>query len=77
MVIWTESARDDLKAIHNYIALSSVFYAKKTVRDIVHSTEKLSEMPQVGRIVPETQDPDIREVFVYSYRIIYQIMPEK
>ena len=27
----------------------------------------------MGRIVPELNDPDIREIFVYSYRLIYQI----
>ncbi len=34
MVIWSLPTRDDLKAIHDYIAKDSPFYAKKTVQDI-------------------------------------------
>ena len=29
--------------------------------------------PQMGRIVPEMDDSKVREVFIYSYRLIYQI----
>ena len=76
MVTWTLPARDDLKAIHNYIALDSKFYAKNTVRNIVQRAFKLSENPEVGRIVPELNEPAIREIFLYSYRIIYQILAE-
>ena len=35
MVIWIQPAKDDLRAIYEYIALDSKFYAKKTVQDIV------------------------------------------
>lgn len=73
MVIWTEPARNDLKAIHDFIALDSKFYAKNVVRSIVQRAAKLSYSPEVGRIVPEIDDNYIREVFIYSYRIIYQI----
>jgi len=76
LVTWTLPARDDLKAIHNYIALDSKFYAKNTVRNIVQRALKLSEIPEIGRIVPERNEPDIREVFIYSYRSIYQILSD-
>lgn len=29
----------------------------------------------IGRIVPEFEDPSIREIFAYSYRVIYQVDP--
>jgi toxin ParE1/3/4 len=29
--------------------------------------------PLGGRVVPELRRPDIRELFVYSYRIVYRI----
>jgi len=76
LVTWTLPARDDLKASHNYIALDSKFYAKNTVRNIVQGALKLSEIPEIGRIVPERNEPDIREVFIYSYRSIYQILSD-
>ena len=36
----------------------------------------LSNNPRIGRIVPEIGTDEIREVFIYSYRIIYQILPK-
>ncbi|NLD93820.1 MAG: type II toxin-antitoxin system RelE/ParE family toxin, partial [Fibrobacter sp.] len=52
MVIWTEPARNDLKAIHDFIALDSKFYAKNVVRNIVQRVTKLPSSPEIGRIVP-------------------------
>ena len=34
-------------------------------------------MPERGRIVPETDKKEIRELFIYSYRLIYQLSPEE
>jgi len=76
MVKWTLPARDDLKAIYDYIALDSKFYAKKIVREIVSLSLTIQEMPERGRVVPETKEKQIRELFIYSYRLIYQISPE-
>ena len=76
MVKWTLPARDDLKAIYDYIAVDSKFYAKKIVREIVSISATIPDMPERGRIVPETNEQDIRELFIYSYRLIYQLSPE-
>jgi toxin ParE1/3/4 len=75
MVKWSRPARMDLKQIHNYIADDSRYYAKKVVQTIVEKTEELMVFPEIGRIVPEIDDPNIRELFVYSYRLIYEITP--
>ena len=75
MVKWTLPARDDLKAIYEYIALDSKFYAKKIVREIVSLSSTIPDSPERGRIVPETDEPEIRELFIYSYRLVYQLSP--
>ena len=75
MVKWTLAARDDLRAIYEYIALDSKFYAKKIVREIVAISSTIPDMPERGRIVPETNEKEIREIFIYSYRLIYQLAP--
>jgi toxin ParE1/3/4 len=36
------------------------------------ATDRLVDFPQSGRVVPELGQPNIREVFVFSYRIIYR-----
>jgi toxin ParE1/3/4 len=73
MVKWTLPARDDLKAIYEYIALDSKFYAKKIVREIISLSSTIPDIPERGRIVPETNQKGIRELFIYSYRLIYQL----
>lgn len=37
----------------------------------------LNKFPQSGRIVPELDQPDVRERFVYCYRLIYRIETER
>jgi toxin ParE1/3/4 len=73
MVKWSGPARMDLKQIHDYIANDSRYYAKKVIQTIVDRTEELTVFPEIGRIVPEIDNPNIRELFVYSYRLIYEI----
>jgi toxin ParE1/3/4 len=73
MVIWSKPAKRDLRNIHDYIAFDSKFYAKKVVQDIIEKSEGLNDFPAIGRTVPELEDPDIRELIVYSYRLIYKV----
>ncbi len=75
MVKWTIPAKEDLKQIHDYIARDSKFYAKKVSAEIVERSKELKEFPEMGRIVPEIGTPDIRELFVYSYRLVYELIP--
>ncbi len=73
MVKWTLPAKKDLRKIHDYIAEDSKFYARRVVEDFVEQTEKLNDFPEIGRIVPELNDQHIRELIIYSYRLICQI----
>lgn len=77
MVIWSIPAKQDLKKIYDYIARDSKYYAEKVSQDILERSEKLNEFPQIGRIVPEIGEVNIREVLVYSYRLIYEISSDK
>lgn len=73
MVKWSLPARNDLKQIHDYIAKDSRYYARNVIQEIVAKTETLTELPEIGRTVPEIRDQNIRELIVYSYRLIYEI----
>lgn len=35
----------------------------------------LNKMPDTGKMVPETGNPNIKELGIYSYRLIYEIKP--
>lgn len=72
MVIWSEPAKADLKYIHDYIAKDSKHYAKKVVQEIREKTNILDTLPRSGKMVPEIGNPHIRELHIYSYRIMYE-----
>ncbi len=70
---WSEEALEDIESIATYIEKDSLFYAKSVVSKFFVKAEILKDFIELGRIVPETNDIKIREIFVYSYRLIYQI----
>jgi plasmid stabilization system protein ParE len=73
MVIWSEPAKTDLRSIHDFIAHDSSHYAKKVTQDIREKADILDQLPKLGKTVPEVNDENIRELSLYSYRIIYEI----
>ncbi|HHH89489.1 MAG TPA: type II toxin-antitoxin system RelE/ParE family toxin [Aliiroseovarius sp.] len=73
MVIWSDPARADLRSIHDFIAHDSTHYAKKVTQDIVAKTDILNKLNRVGKVVPEIGNEAIRELSLYSYRILYEI----
>ena len=73
---WTFQAKDDLKAIAEYIKLDSARYAKLQIIKIKTRTQILKSFPQTGRIVPEIESEQIRELIEGSYRIIYKVISE-
>lgn len=72
-VSWSKHALADVEAIAAYIASDSPAYAQAVVKKIVSSTRNPARFPASGRIVPEFQDPNVRELIVYSYRVIYTV----
>jgi len=72
-VIWTPQAKRDLRRIKSYIARDSPSAAKAFIRRIQERARKIGVMPTAGSPVLEATTPDIREIFVGNYRIIYQV----
>ena len=72
-VKWSPEATEDLESIAEYIARDSEFYARSVVSKILAVSRKIPEQPMIGRIVPEIGEKEIREHFVYSYRLVYRI----
>jgi addiction module RelE/StbE family toxin len=72
-IVWSPEAIEDIESIAEYIERDSKFYAKAVVNKIFQSTEKLKNFPKIGRFVPESGREDIRELIVYSYRLVYQV----
>lgn len=72
-VIWSPQAIRDVEAVRSFIAQDSPTYAGLIARRLVAAVERLQFFPESGRIVPERQDPEIREVIVTPYRIVYRL----
>lgn len=77
IVVWSPEALEDVDAIAAYIARDSIFYAAAVVEKMLATAASLNHFPQAGRVVPELNQPDLRERFVYSYRLIYRIEPQR
>ncbi len=72
-VIWTDPALDDLRSIVDYIAADSPVYAERFGTRLVEAPRRLEDFPRIGRVVPEFEDENIRELICGSYRIVYQL----
>ena len=72
-IIWSPEALNDIEAIGEYIARDSEFYAHSTIQKIFEAPQPLIQHPNLGRIVPEIGNEFLRELFVFQYRIIYEI----
>ncbi len=73
---WTDSARQDLIEIGDYIAMRSATNAGRFVAELFERTAMLAEVPEAGRIVPEFGNVNIRELIHSNYRIVYRLFEE-
>ena len=76
-LVWTDPCIEDLRSIRDCIARDSDFYAANFVEQVILSVERLLQFPRLGRVVPEADDQNIRELIYQSYRIIYRIARER
>ena len=77
VIVWSKPAREDLRLIRQYIARDSKHYAARVIEDIVGKVETLKEFPHLGRVVPEIGEEHVREIGMYSYRILYEQADDK
>ena len=76
-IIWSLQARDDLREIVLFIAAHNVPAAEAFGMKLMTKADMLTDFPQIGRVVPEKNEENIREIVQRPYRIIYQIIPEQ
>lgn len=73
----TRPANEHLRGIHRFIAQDSPAAAARMIRRIRADIRRLARYPQQGRIVPEYDDPAIRELIVAPYRIVYRYSADR
>ena len=72
-LLWSARARRDLDQIAGYIARDKRAAARNWIAKLREAAEGAARMPLAGRIVPEIQREDVREVLLRSYRIVYGV----
>ena len=72
-VIWSYAAEEDLDAAAAYIHKDSPAYAASFVDRVLTACRSLNEFAERGHVLPELRDHRIREIFIYSYRLVYRI----
>ncbi len=71
-VFFADSALSDLQEIIQYYDEQLAFQVgEKLVADIIERIEILSDHPDIGRIVPEFDAQNIREIIHPPFRIVY------
>lgn len=76
-VVWTAQAQARLAEIHARIAKDQPVNADRFIDRVTRRGDQIGDHPYSGRIVPEYQQDDIREVFEGAYRIIYRILVDR
>ncbi|MEI7732003.1 MAG: type II toxin-antitoxin system RelE/ParE family toxin [Verrucomicrobiota bacterium] len=75
-VFLSREALSDLEHIVAYIALHNATAAERMGHLLLNAALSLNTFPERGRVVPEFQRPDLREIMVRSYRLIYRLNHE-
>ena len=76
-IVWTEPAVEDLHELHHFIARDSELYASRFVESVIAAAERLADHPRLGRVVPEANEENIRELLYHNYRIIYRVASDR
>jgi toxin ParE1/3/4 len=72
-IIWSPLAIDRASEIAEYIALDKPSAAAKWITTLFSKVEQLVSSPKIGRVVPEIEDEQFRELIYGNYRIIYRL----
>ena len=73
-ISFSNSALEDLKEVQAYYNEQEVpEVGSRHLTEIFERVESLPDNPQLGRVVPEFDEPHIREIIHPPYRIVYML----
>lgn len=75
-IVWTRRASLQLESIQSYIALDAPFAADAFLDRAFELVEELLRYPEIGRVIPEYDNPHFRERIFGHYRIFYTVEEE-
>lgn len=69
-----ESAVRDLEDVRDwYVSQSAPDVGERLVREVLACLDQLVEFPESGRVVPEFEQPWLRELVRTPFRIVYRM----
>ena len=72
-VEWSPRAMQRAREIADFIAVDNVEASRMWLFEVISKTDQLENFPRSGRIVPEYNRSDLRELFHGKYRIVYRV----
>ena len=73
-ITFAASAVNDLEAIRTwYVDQQIPAVGEKLLREIISQVERLADFPESGRIVPEFNIENLREIIYAPFRIVYRL----
>ena len=72
-VVWSDAALSALEEVLDYIAADSPRSAQHVGEQAIAAAASLATLSERGRIVPEVGDPNVREILVFRYRLMYEL----
>jgi plasmid stabilization system protein ParE len=70
---WSSVAQRDLDEIEAYINAENPGAADSFCAQLVRQIDRLKEFPELGSVVPEFPDGDLRQLVHGNYRILYRV----
>ena len=72
-VTWSQSAQSALDEVITYINQGSPANARRVLTAALEAAASLETLAERGRVVPELADPQVRELLVFKYRLLYRV----
>ncbi len=77
IVIWADEALENLWKIEAFIGRDNPQKAESFVNHLIEQGESIALNLHMGRMVPEISNPEIRELIVKKYRIVYHVLEQE
>ncbi|MGH9319056.1 MAG: type II toxin-antitoxin system RelE/ParE family toxin [Vicinamibacteria bacterium] len=76
-VVWAPRSRYDIRLVCHFLERDSPEAAKKFAQAVIRAGRSLADFSERGRVVPELGEPNVRELFISSYRLIYEVSQDR
>ena len=76
-IVLTPKAEEDLQEIYLYLFDYSPNAAVAQIERILDKIELLEQFPQLGQVIPDFENENLRELKIGNYLIAYYIVSDK